>query len=29
VTTLVRLLKESGCQRVDVWAICRTQLHDE
>lgn len=28
-TTLVRLLKESGCQRVDVWAICRTQLHDE
>lgn len=29
VTTLVHLLKESGCQRVDVWAICRTQLHDE
>ena len=29
VTTLVRLLKESGCQRVDVWAICRTQLRGE
>ncbi len=27
VTTLVRLLKQSGCERVDVWAICRTQLH--
>lgn len=27
VSTLVKLLKESGCQRVDVWAICRTQLH--
>lgn len=29
VTALVRLLKESGCQRIDVWAICRTQLHGE
>jgi len=29
VTTLVRLLKNSGCQRVDVWAICRTQLRGE
>jgi len=29
VTTLVRLLKASGCQRVDVWAICRTQLRGE
>ena len=27
VTTLVKLLKKSGCERVDVWAICRTQLH--
>lgn len=27
VGTLVELLKQSGCQRVDVWAICRTQLH--
>jgi ComF family protein len=25
--TLVELLKRSGCTRVDVWAICRTQVH--
>lgn len=29
VATLVQLLKASGCERVDVWAICRTQLRGE
>lgn len=29
VSTLVQLLKASGCERVDVWAICRTQLRGE
>lgn len=27
VTTLVELLRLSGCTRVDVWAVCRTQIH--
>ncbi len=28
-TTLVQLLKANGCERVDVWAVCRTQLRGE
>lgn len=27
VSLLVELLRASGCERVDVWAICRTQAH--